>query len=230
MHDQIQVLMVDDEVLVLDSLERILSGEPDIDVVGRATSGEEALKLARNLRPDVVLMDLHLSLSRNMGPHPKMDGVEAIRRIRNMLNPPAVLAVTSFDSETYMRGALEAGAVGFLLKTDATDSLARAVRMTHARDAMISPAMTTRLISSYIAPHTDPVCEAARERVAVLADREVEVATLVGQGKTYGEIAQHLFISASTVKATIGRALNKVDAESGAQLAVLVAQARLDLV
>ena len=213
--------MVDDETLVLDSLERILSAEADIAVVGRATTGPEALHAVRTHRPDVVLMDLLLK--------GEMDGVEATRRICNGLNPPAVLAVTSFDTDVYMRGALDAGATGFLLKNDATDSLASAVRMAHAGDPMISPALTSRLIASYVAPQADPVCEAARRRVEGLSTRETEVAQLVGAGRTYEEIARRLFISPSTVKSTIGRAMSKTGADSGAQLAVLVAQARLDL-
>ncbi|NLS09876.1 response regulator transcription factor [Nesterenkonia sp. MY13] len=218
----ITVVMVDDETLVLDSLERILSSEEDISVIGRAATGAEAIQKVRTLRPDVVLMDLLLKGD--------MDGVEATRQIRNGLNPPAVLAVTSFDTDPYMRGALEAGASGFLLKNDATSALAEAIRMTYEGDPMISPVLTSRLIASYIAPQTDPLCEAARARVKELSPREIEVAQLVGSGNTYDEIAKKLFISASTVKSTIRRAMNKTGADSGAQLAVLVAQARLDQV
>ncbi|GAA1453287.1 response regulator transcription factor [Nesterenkonia lacusekhoensis] len=213
--------MVDDETLVLDSLERILSREEDITVVGRATTGPEALQAVRTHRPDVVLMDLLLKGD--------FDGVEATRRIRNTLNPPAVLAVTSFDTDTYMRGALDAGATGFLLKNDATTSLAEAIRMAHAGDPMISPALTSRLIASYVAPQADPVCAAARRQVAGLSAREIDVAQLVGAGRTYDDIARQLFISPSTVKSTIRRAMSKTGADSGAQVAVLVAQARLDL-
>lgn len=213
--------MVDDETLVLESLKRILGGDGDITVVGTATTGPEAIRAVRTHRPHVVLMDLLLKGD--------MDGVEATRRIRNSLNPPAVLAVTSFDTDVYMRGALDAGATGFLLKNDATSSLATAIRMAHAGDPMISPALTSRLIASYVAPQSDPVCEAARNQVQGLSAREIEVVQLVGTGKTYDEIARQLFISPSTVKSTIGRAMSKVGADSGAQVAVLVAQARLDL-
>lgn len=216
-----RVILIDDETLVLDALERILASESEIDVVGTATTGRDGIRLAREARPDVVVTDLLLKGD--------TDGVEVTRRIRNALNPPAVLVVTSFDSETQMRGALEAGAVGFLLKTDATDSLATAIRMAADGDPMISPAMTTRLIASYVAPTIDPAAEEARRKVALLSEREIEVAQLVGAGRTYGEIGRELFISDSTVKATIGRALRKVDADSGAQLAVIVAMARLDL-
>ncbi|GAA1824802.1 response regulator transcription factor [Nesterenkonia flava] len=213
--------MVDDETLVLDSLERILDREKDITVVGTARTGPEALQMVRRARPNVVLMDLRLT--------GEMDGVETTRRLRNSVNPPAVLAVTSFDTDVYMRGALDAGATGFLLKNDATDSLATAIRMAYQGDPMISPALTSRLIASYIAPQTDPVCDAARRRVQGLSPREIQVAQMVGEGRTYDEIAHHLFISASTVKSAIGRAMSKVGADSGAQLAVVVAQARLDL-
>lgn len=217
----LRIVLVDDETLVLDALTRILAKDPEMEVVASATSGREALRAVRETRPDVVVMDLLLKGD--------MDGVEATRRIQNSLDPPAVLAVTSFDSDTQMRGALEAGAVGFLLKTDANESLCRAVRMAAVGDPMVSPVMTARLIASYVAPSADPSCDEARRRVRALSDREIEVASLIGAGKTYGDIARELFISESTVKATIGRALRKLDADSGAQLAVIVAMARLDL-
>nr|WP_044495356.1 response regulator transcription factor [Nesterenkonia massiliensis] len=213
--------MVDDDPLVLSSLQNILANEPDITVVGTAQTGPEAVALVRNVSPDVVLMDLHLG---GAG-----DGVEAIGSLRALLSPPAILAVTSFDSDFYLRGALDAGATGFLLKNDAVDLLATAIRMTHDGDPMISPAMTSQLIASYIAPATDPVCDEARRRVRDLSDREIQVARLIGAGRTYEEIAGELFVSPSTVKSTIRRAMDKVAADSGAQLAVLVAQARLDL-
>ncbi|MCT1607711.1 response regulator transcription factor [Nesterenkonia massiliensis] len=218
---QLSIVMVDDDPLVLSSLQNILANEPDITVVGTAQTGPEAVALVRNVSPDVVLMDLHLG---GAG-----DGVEAIGSLRALLSPPAILAVTSFDSDFYLRGALDAGATGFLLKNDAVDLLATAIRMTHDGDPMISPAMTSQLIASYIAPATDPVCDEARRRVRDLSDREIQVARLIGAGRTYEEIAGELFVSPSTVKSTIRRAMDKVAADSGAQLAVLVAQARLDL-
>ncbi|WP_146340323.1 response regulator transcription factor [Nesterenkonia sp. NBAIMH1] len=218
---QITVAMVDDDPLVLDSLRRILSEHSDLSLVGTASTGVDALQLVRTVRPDVVLMDLQL--------RGEMDGVEATRRLRSSLSPPAVLAVTSFDTEVYMRGALEAGAAGFLLKNDAAERLASAIRMARSGDPMISPALTSRLISSYIAPRTDPICEHARAQAEKLSERQIQVAQLVGSGMTYGDIAEELFISPSTVKSTISRAMSAVDADSSAQLAVLVAQARLDL-
>ncbi|GAB3848795.1 response regulator transcription factor [Nesterenkonia populi] len=218
---QITVVMVDDDALVLESLKRILAQHDDLTLLGTAATGAEALQLMRSTRPDVMLMDLQLQ--------GEMDGVEATRRTRSSLSPPAVLAVTSFDAEVYMRGALEAGAIGFLLKNDAADSLASAIRMAHAGDPMISPTLTSRLISSYIAPRTDPVCAQAREQAERLSPREIQVAQLVGAGKTYSDIAQDLFISPSTVKSTLSRAMSAVGVDSSAQLAVLVAQARLDL-
>lgn len=213
--------MVDDETLVLDSLERILASETDITVVGTATTGEEAIPSIRSLKPDVVLMDLLLKGN--------IDGVQATQRIRNSLNPPAIVAVTSFDLDSYLHGALQAGATGFLLKTDASEYLARAIRMAHAGDPMISPEMTSKLIKSYVAPAEDPVVTEARSDISVLSEREIKAATLIGEGNTYSDIAKELFISESTVKSTIRSGLNKLDVATGAQLAVRVAQARLDL-
>ena len=218
--DPLRVVLVDDETLVLDALARFLAKDSGIEVVATATTGREALRSVRETRPDVVVMDLLLKGD--------MDGVEATRRILNSLDPPAVLVVTSFDSDMQMRAALEAGATGFLLKTDAQESLCTAVRMAAAGDPMISPAMTSRLIASYVKPSADAATLDARRKAGLLSEREREVASLVGSGKTYGEISRELFISESTVKATIGRALRKVDADSGAQLAVIVAMARLD--
>lgn len=217
----ISVFIVDDDPLVLDSLQRILNDEPDLNVVGSATTAALAIQQVRELRPDVVLMDLHLN-----GP---TDGVEATRKLKNSLNPPAVLAITSFDLDTYMRGALDAGATGFLLKADAKEHLANGIRMAHAGDPMISSAMTTRLIKSYLTPATDPRTEQAREKVAALSEREIQISTLIGEGKTYEAIAQELYISRSTVKSSVSNAARKIDATTGAQLATIVAQARLDL-
>ncbi|GAA1182154.1 response regulator transcription factor [Nesterenkonia xinjiangensis] len=217
----LSVVMVDDDALVLGSLQNILSGEEDIAVVGTAPSGAEAIDAVRAHRPDVVVMDLHLGAG--------MDGVEAIRRIREQLAPPAVLAVTAFGTDTHLHGALDAGATGFLLKEDATEFLATALRMAHEGDPMISPAMTSRLIASYVGPRTEPVCESARRRVSGLAEREIAVARLIGAGNTYEDIAGELFISPSTVKSTLASARAKIGADTSAQLAVIVAQARLDL-
>lgn len=218
---QLSVVMVDDDALVLASLRNILAGEEDIAVVGTAQSGTEAIEAVRAHRPDVVVMDLHLGGG--------MDGVEATRRLREQLDPPAVLAVTSFATDAYLHGALDAGATGFLLKNDATESLAAAVRMAHDGDPMISPAMTSRLITSYVAPRADPVCEAARRRVSMLSPREIEMARRIGDGKTYEDIAGELFLSPRTVSGTLTSARHKIGADTSAQLAVIVAQARVDL-
>ncbi|GAA3278743.1 response regulator transcription factor [Nesterenkonia halobia] len=218
---QISVVAVDDDPLVLGSLQNILVPEEDVSVLGTAGTGQEAVAAVRAHQPDVVLMDLHLRGA--------LDGVETTRRLRRQLTPPAVLAVTSFDTDRYLRGALDAGATGFLLKTDAPDLLATAIRMTHDGDPMISPAMTSRLIASYVTPTTDRVCQDARHQVTGLADRELQVAGLIGGGKTYQDIAETLHLSPSTVKSTVRRAMDKVGADTGAHLAVIVAQARLDV-
>lgn len=215
------MLVVDDDPLVLDALKLIIDRDERLTWLDGVRDGHAALSAARAKRPDVVVMDLHLG----GGP----DGVATTRRLMSSLNPPRVLAITSFDTDAYLAGALEAGAVGFLLKSDVHDHLVRAIHMAEAGDPMISPDMTRRLIASYVRPTADPAQLAARERTAALTPREVEVAGLIGQGLTYEAIAARLFISPHTVKAVIRSALPKVDARTGAQLAVLVATARLDL-
>lgn len=217
---QLSVVMVDDDALVLTSLRNILAAEEDIVVAGTAQSGSEALEAVRAHRPDVVVMDLHLGGD--------MDGVETTRRIGEQLDPPAVLAVTSFATDAYLHGALAAGATGFLLKDDATESLAAALRMAHAGDPMTSPPMTSRLIASFIAAETDPERDEARRRVSVLSPREIEMARLIGMGRNYEDIARELFISTRTVSGTLTSARHKIGADTSAQLAVIVAQARLD--
>lgn len=217
----IKVLIVDDETLTLRSLAAIVSDESDLDVVGTATNAVDALQQIRDLRPDVVIMDLYLP--------GEFDGVEAIRRIGNLMNPPKVIAATSFDLESYTRGALAAGAVGFILKNDAETLLVPAIRSAAQDDPIVSPQTTTRLIRSFLRPSTAPEILRARQRIESLTERELQVGHLIGQGLVYKQIAAKLHISPDTVKSTVTRAIQKTGAENGSQLAFFLGQARLDI-
>lgn len=217
----IQVLIVDDETMTLRSLVAIVEADPSFIVVGTATNAIDAIQQVRELRPDVVVMDLYLP--------GEFDGVEAIRRIRNSFNPPKIIAATSFDLESYTRGALEAGAVGFILKNDAEMLLIPAIQAAADGDPIVSPQTTGRLIRSFLKPTTAPEIVQARERIAPLSERELQVAHLIGHGKVYKQIATELNIAPDTVKSTVTRAMQKTGADNGAQLAFFVGQARLDM-
>lgn len=207
--------------MTLRNLVAIAEADSSIEVVGTAQDGVEALQRIRDTRPDVVVMDLYLP--------GEFDGVEAIRRSQNLLNPPQVLAATSFDLEVYIRGALEAGVAGFILKNDAETLLVPAIHAAAAGDPIVSPQTTSRLIKAFLRPSTAPEITRARQRVSGLSDRELQVAYLIGSGYAYKNIAKELNIAPDTVKATVTRAMHKAGADNGAQLAFLVGQARLDI-
>lgn len=207
--------------MTLRNLVAIVEADSKLEVVTTATNGVDAVQQVRETRPDVVVMDLYLP--------GEFDGVEAIRRIKNLMNPPHVLASTSFDLESYTRGALEAGAAGFILKNDAEKLLTTAIHTAAEGEQMVSPQTTGRLIRSFLKPTTAPEIAEARRRIADLSPRELEVAHLIGNGKAYKQIAAELNISPDTVKSTVTRAMQKAGADNGAQLAFLVGQARLDI-
>lgn len=217
----ISVLTVDDDPLVLVAFAAIIARDEQLSLVAEATTGEHAVSLARTHRPSVVVMDLHLQRG--------IDGIEATRRLRSSLNPPHVLAVTSFDTESYLRGALEAGATGFLLKEDAHDMLVGAIHKAAAGDPTTSPAITRKLIQGYGRSASDEKRDVARARISALTPRELQVAQLIGEGRSYSEIAAELYISPSTVKSTVSKAMTATDTATGAHLASLVATARPDL-
>src|SRR5699024_9576212 len=154
------------------------------------------------------------------------DGVEAIRRIQNLLAPPVVVAATSLDLESYTRGALDAGAVGFILKNDAETLLTPAIHAAAAGDPIVSPQTTSRLIKNFLQPSTGPDIARARERIASLANGELQVANMIGNGKVYKEIDAKLYIAPDTVKSTVMKAMHQNGADNGAQLAYGVGQAR----
>jgi DNA-binding NarL/FixJ family response regulator len=206
---EISVLIVDDQRLVRSGFAVILETEPGMTVVGQAGDGEEAVALARRLRPSVVLLDIRM---------PNMDGLTAARLILAE-TASRVLMLTTFDSDEYVYAALRAGASGFLLKDAPTEQLIGAVRSVAAGDALIDPSITRRLITQFVhAARPDPVDP---PRLTVLTPRERDVLRLVAQGLSNAEIAASLIVEESTVKTHVGRILTKLDLRDRVQAVVL---------
>jgi DNA-binding NarL/FixJ family response regulator len=207
--DEISVLIVDDQRLVRSGFAVILGTEPGITVVGQAGDGEEAVALARQLAPSVVLLDIRM---------PNMDGLTAARLILAE-TASRVLMLTTFDSDEYVYAALRAGASGFLLKDAPAEQLVGAVRSVAAGDALIDPSITRRLITQFVqAARPDPVDP---PRLAALTRREREVLRLVAQGRSNAEIAADLVVEESTVKTHVSRILMKLDLRDRVQAVVI---------
>ncbi len=205
----IRVLIADDQGMVRTGFTAFLSGQPDIEVVGEAADGREAVQRAGELAPDVVLMDVRM---------PVMDGIEATRRLLASGGPSKVLILTTFDLDDYVYAALRAGASGFLLKDSSAAQLADAVRVVAAGDALIAPAVTKRLIHEF-ARLGRPRAPDGR-RLGELTERETEVLVLVAQGLSNQEIAGKLVLAQQTVKTHVGRMLMKLGLRDRAQAIV----------
>ena len=206
-----RVLIADDQALVRTGFRMILDAEPDIEVVGEAENGGEAVTLARSLQPDVVLMDIRM---------PEMDGIEATRRV---VAPgdgaaPRVLMLTTFDLDEYVYEALRAGASGFLLKDVPAEQLAAGVRMVAAGDALLAPSITRRLIEEFVAA---PAAAAPPPGLDELTPRELEVFKLVARGLSNAEIAEQLIVGETTVKTHVTRLLMKLGLRDRVQAVVL---------
>lgn len=212
---KVRVLVADDQDLVRSGFRLILLTYGDIDVVGEARDGQEAVELAQRLRPDVVLMDIRM---------PHMNGIEATRAISNdpRLEDVRVLILTTFDLDEYVYDALAAGASGFLLKDAEPDEIAAAVRVVARGDALIQPSITRRLIEEFVASRPLVPGEGAgvRSAISALTDRECEILVLVARGMTNEQIGADLFISPATVKTHLARIMAKLDAHDRAQLVV----------
>ncbi|MGX5692942.1 response regulator [Dermacoccus abyssi] len=207
MTESLRVLIVDDQRMVSGGFSLILSVEDDLDVVATAANGEEALAVARELHPDVTLMDVQM---------PVMDGIEATRRfVEEGLG--RVVILTTFDRDDYLFSALDAGASGFLLKNADADELAEAVRTVGHGHALLAPEVTRRVIERRTAQQAAPEADA---RLAALTPRERDVLALLGRGRSNAEIADELFVGEATVKTHVSNVLMKLDLRDRVQAAV----------
>ena len=213
----IRVLLADDQQLVRTGFRVLIEAQPDLEVIGEAATGREAVDLARRTQPDVVVMDIRM---------PDTDGLAATMEI---LGTPAlcgtrVLILTTFEIDEYVFRALQAGASGFVGKGVDADGLAQAIRTVHEGDALLSAAATKTLISRFLA---EPAVAAAPGRLDTLTNREREVLTLVAAGWTNDEISQHFVVSPATTKTHINRTMTKLGVRDRAQLVVIAYQSGL---
>ncbi|WP_374777737.1 response regulator transcription factor [Streptomyces sp. NBC_01310] len=207
----IRVLLVDDQPLVRSGLRVLIADAADLEVVGEAGTGGDAVRLAAELRPDVVLMDIRM---------PGMDGIEATRLITERTEAVRILVLTTFDEDDHVYGALRAGASGFAVKDMAVEEILAAIRVVAGGDGLIAPGVTRRLIEDFVRAPGPRVAERAPRPVAGITGREREVLTLVGRGRSNGEIAEELFISAATAKAHVSRLFTKLGARDRVQLVI----------
>ncbi len=217
----IRVLLADDQPLIRTALQMVITDTDDIEVAGEAGTGAEAVELAGNLRPDVVVMDIRM---------PGMDGIEATRRIMAAPEPAHVVVLTTFDDDEYVYAALRAGASGFLVKDMALEEILAAVRTVAAGDALIAPAVTRRLIEEFARrpePAPAPAPAGGQRAAGGITGREREVLTLVGRGLSNAEIAADLTLSVATVKTYVTRLLTKLDARDRVQLVIIAYDAGL---
>ena len=214
---KIRVLLVDDDPLVRAGLRMILSSSAEIEVVGEAGDGADAVTAVQAHRPDVVLMDIRM---------PGMDGIAATTALRRLAAPPHVVVLTTFQADEHVMSALRAGADGFLLKDTPPADIVQAVRRVAAGEAMLSPSVTRTLLTHLGTDEALDRRRRATERLTSLTDREREVATAVASGASNADIAATLFMSEATVKAHVSRLLTKLDVANRVHIAILVHDAR----
>ena len=207
----VRIVLADDQPLVRAGLGMVITEAPDLHVVGEAGTGAEAVDLVRELRPDVVVMDIRM---------PGMDGIEATRIITAGPEGARVMMLTTFDDDEYVYGALRAGASGFLVKDMALVEILTAIRVVAGGDALIAPSVTRRLIEEF-AGRPEPPPARRHRPMGGITEREREVLTLVGSGLSNAEIAARLSISVATVKAYVTRLLAKLDARDRVHLVII---------
>ncbi len=212
----IRVLVADDQALVRAGFRAILEGQDDLEVVGEAADGGEAVTIARELQPDVVLMDVRM---------PGVDGIEATRRLTRNGDTPRILMLTTFDLDEYVYEAMKAGASGFLLKDAPRDQLVGAVRTVAAGDALLAPALVRRLIEDFV--RRPPPGHLAPPELDDLTERELEVLTLIARGLANAEIAARLFVSEATVRTHVTHILAKLGLRDRVQAVVLAYESGL---
>jgi DNA-binding NarL/FixJ family response regulator len=213
----VRVVLADDQQLIRTALRMVIADIEDVEVVGEAADGEEAVTRTEELRPDVVVMDIRM---------PGVDGIEATRRITAGPGESRIVVLTTFDDDDHVYGALRAGASGFLVKDMALDDIIGAIRVVAAGDALIAPSVTRRLIQDFTSARSSEPARPRRDLTAI-TDREREVLTLVGTGLSNAEIAERLFISVATAKTYLTRLLSKLDARDRVQLVIIAYEAGL---
>jgi DNA-binding NarL/FixJ family response regulator len=212
----IRVVLAEDQPMVRAGFRALLDSRSDIEVVGEAPTGAEALKQVRSLQPDVVVMDIRM---------PEMDGLEATRRITSdpALNQTRVLVLTTFELDEYVFGALDAGASGFLLKGGELADLVHAIRVVASGESLLAPSVTRRLIDTYVS-RPQPAAKTEHDGLDELTTREREVLGLIATGLTNAEIAQTLHLSPLTAKTHVSRILMKLGARDRVQLVIIAYQ------
>ena len=206
----IRVLLCDDQEMVRAGFRLIVDLEDDLEVVGEAADGKEAVAATARLRPDVVLMDVRM---------PVMDGIEATRRITSVTEPARVLVLTTFDLDEHLYAAMKAGASGFLLKDAPREQLISAIRVVARGESLLAPAITRRLVERFVAQ--PPPTSGVPESMSGLSEREREVLTFVARGMSNSEIAAHLFLGEATVKTHVANLLGKLGVRDRIQAVVL---------
>jgi len=212
----IRVLIADDQALVRGGFRLILDAQQDIEVVGEAADGRQALARARELEPDVVLMDIRM---------PELDGIEATRLLLREQGTIRVLILTTFDVDEYVYEAMKAGASGFLVKDVRPEQLADAVRIVATGDSLLAPTITRRLIEQFV--RRPPPTSGAPSELSELSKRELEVLKLIARGLSNGEIARSLFVTEATVKTHITHILTKLTLRDRVQAVVLAYESGL---